>query len=189
MPPRALFFDMDGTLTEPMLDFPSIKTEMNIGDRPILEALAAMDETRRAECDRILYRHEKHAAEASTLNRGCRELLAMLDERRLARAVITRNSRMSLTTVLGRHGLHFDILLSRDDARAKPDPHALLLACQQLNVLPQEVWMIGDGRYDIEAGNAAGIATVWISNGRARHFPAEPSIVVRDLIELRSLLS
>ena len=40
--PRAVLFDMDGTLTEPMLDFPRIKAEMGIGDRPILEALAEM---------------------------------------------------------------------------------------------------------------------------------------------------
>ena len=38
--PRALLFDMDGTLTEPMLDFARIKSEMGIGDQAILEAMA-----------------------------------------------------------------------------------------------------------------------------------------------------
>jgi len=45
--PRAVLFDMDGTLTRPMLDFPRIKAEMGIGTRPILEALAEMDEAAR----------------------------------------------------------------------------------------------------------------------------------------------
>jgi len=45
--PRAILFDMDGTLTEPLLDFPRIKAEMGIGQRPILEALAEMDEQSR----------------------------------------------------------------------------------------------------------------------------------------------
>src|SRR5258706_313311 len=40
--PKALLFDMDGTLTRPMLDFPRIKAEMGIGSKPILEALAEM---------------------------------------------------------------------------------------------------------------------------------------------------
>jgi FMN phosphatase YigB (HAD superfamily) len=48
--------------------------------------------------------------------------------------------------------------------------------------------MIGDGRYDIEAGIAAGVRTVWISHGRERFFEAEPWRNVRDLMELRALL-
>ena len=43
--PRAVLFDMDGTLTEPMLDFPRSKAEMGIGQRPILEALAEVHPT------------------------------------------------------------------------------------------------------------------------------------------------
>ena len=35
--PRAMLFDMDGTLTRPLLDFPRIKAEMGIGERPILD--------------------------------------------------------------------------------------------------------------------------------------------------------
>ena len=44
--PRALLFDMDGTITEQMLDFPAIKREMGIGDVPILETLAKMERER-----------------------------------------------------------------------------------------------------------------------------------------------
>ncbi len=44
---EAFLFDMDGTLTEPLLDFPRIKAEMGIGNRPILEALAEMDDSAR----------------------------------------------------------------------------------------------------------------------------------------------
>src|SRR6476660_3207252 len=66
--PRAILFDMDGTLTEPMLDFPRIKAEMGIGDRPILEALAEMDGERRAAAEAVLHRHEELAAAESKLN-------------------------------------------------------------------------------------------------------------------------
>ena len=33
--PAAILFDLDGTLTEPLLDFPRIHREMGIGDRGI----------------------------------------------------------------------------------------------------------------------------------------------------------
>ena len=91
--------------------------------------------------------------------------------------------------MLQRHDLRFDYLISREDAEPKPSPQSLLLSCRQLRVEPADVWMIGDGRYDIEAGNAAGIATVWLSGGRERPFAAEPTKVISDLHELRLLLS
>src|SRR4051794_16087261 len=38
--PRGILFDMDGTLTEPMLDFALIRADMGLSrDRAILEAL------------------------------------------------------------------------------------------------------------------------------------------------------
>src|SRR6478672_3520129 len=86
--PRAILFDMDGTLTEPMLDFPRIKAEMGIGARPILEALAEMSPEARAPAEAVLLRHEDHAAGNSTLNPGCRELLHHLREMSIATALI-----------------------------------------------------------------------------------------------------
>ncbi len=41
--PRAMLFDMDGTLTAPFLDFDRIKSEMGIGNQPILEAIAKLE--------------------------------------------------------------------------------------------------------------------------------------------------
>jgi HAD superfamily hydrolase (TIGR01509 family) len=186
--PRAILFDMDGTLTAPMLDFPRIKAEMGIGSRPILEALAEMSPEARRVAEEILHRHEEQAAADSTLNAGCVELLDWLAARHIHVALITRNSLSSVRTVLQRHRLSIDVLITRDDGRFKPDPHPLHLACQRLNMPAANVWMVGDGRYDVEAGVAAGIKTVWVSHDRERDFPAEPWRVVRDLIELTAML-
>ena len=187
-PPRAVLFDMDGTLTRPMLDFPRIKAEMGIGVRPILEALAEMDDVARRAAEAVLLRHEEEAAAGSTLNDGCRDVLDWLTERRIPTALITRNSRTSVLTVVERHGLRIDLTVAREDAPPKPDPRPLLLACERLGVTPAEAWMVGDGQYDVEAGAAAGIATVWVSHGRERTFQARPWRIVRDLCELQVLL-
>jgi HAD superfamily hydrolase (TIGR01509 family) len=186
--PAALLFDMDGTLTEPMLDFPRIKAELGIGSRPILEALAEMNDTDRRRAEVILHRHEDHAAAHSTLNPGCEELLRAVRDRRLATALITRNSRRSVETVLARHGLSFDVLVTREDVRHKPHPEPLYHACRLLKIPPADAWMIGDGQYDIEAGLAAGVPTVWISHGRERPFAAAPWRVVTDLPALTEIL-
>jgi HAD superfamily hydrolase (TIGR01509 family) len=188
LPPRAILFDMDGTLTEPMLDFPRIKAEMGIGPGPILEALAELEESRRSEAEAVLLRHEKMAAENSRLNFGCRELLARLAERSIATALVTRNSRLSAGTVMRRHGLEMTVVITREDGPFKPSPFPLELACRRLNLRCDEVWMVGDGQYDVEAAHAAGMRAVWISHARERAFEAQPWLTVANLPELVQLL-
>jgi HAD superfamily hydrolase (TIGR01509 family) len=186
--PRGLIFDMDGTLTEPLLDFPRIKADLGIGDRPILEAMAEMDDERRRAADRILHDHEDRAARNSTLNAGCKELLSWIETRGLRWSIVTRNSRHCAQIVLAQHQIEIETLVTRDDGLFKPHPAPLLLACERMEIAPAEAWMIGDGQYDVEAGVAAGIRTVWVSHGRERSFAAEPWKAVRDLPELLGLL-
>lgn len=190
VPPRpsAVLLDMDGTLTEPLLDFDAIKRDMGIGSAPILEAMRRMPPAERAAAEAVLYRHESGAAANSTLNAGCRELLDWLAEVRLPTALVTRNTRASVETVLARHGLAIDVCVTREDGRYKPDPAPLLLACDRLGVDPAGAWMVGDGNHDVEAGVAAGMFTVWVGHGADRPFDAEPSRTVRTLPELQALL-
>jgi HAD superfamily hydrolase (TIGR01549 family) len=185
----ALLLDMDGTLTRPMLDFPAIKAEMGIGNQPILEALAEMDVQRRELAQAILLRHEERAAAESVLNPGCHELLDWINQNQIPIALITRNSRRSVDVVMKRHDLFIDVLITRDDGMFKPDPAPLLVACQRLGADSTNAWMIGDGVYDVQAGLAAGMRTVWLSHGRKREFQAQPWLVVTDLHELLNVLA
>jgi HAD superfamily hydrolase (TIGR01509 family) len=189
--PRALLFDMDGTLTEPALDFPAIKAAMGIPlARPILEALAEMSSADRDAATTILHEYEDRAATESKLNRGCDRLIEWIVEKKFSTALITRNSRKSVARVLERHGLAFDALITRECANGKykPDPTPLLMACERLGVAPADAWMIGDSFHDVDAGVTAGIRTVWISHGQPRAFANEPWATVRDLPELLELL-
>jgi HAD superfamily hydrolase (TIGR01509 family) len=188
MRPSALLFDMDGTITQPMLDFPRIKAEMGIGPGPILEALAELDPAQREQATAVLHRHEEIAAAQSSLNSGCVELLQWIAEQRLPYALITRNSRRSVEVVLARHRLAIEVVITRDDGVFKPDPAPLRLACERLHADPNHAWMIGDGQHDIDAGIAAGMKTVWVSHNRPRSFPAEPWRIVAGLSDLLNVL-
>jgi HAD superfamily hydrolase (TIGR01549 family) len=187
MLPRAILFDMDGTLTRPLLDFDQIRRDMGING-PILEALANMPAEKRIDAEKILHEHEDRAAEASTLNPGCSELLEWLEQAGVKTAVVTRNTRRSVGTVFRRHGLNFEVCVTREDATYKPAPAPLYLACDRLKVASTDAWMVGDGYHDIEAGLAANVRTVWLSHGRTRDFAATPTVVVNDLTELFRLL-
>lgn len=187
--PKAILFDMDGTLTEERINWDHLRADLGVPPTgAILEAILAMSDAERARAEDILFHHENEAAMRSTLNEGCRELLTWLDTRGIGRALITRNTRKSVRTVFDLHGLHFDVAITREDGKFKPDPSPLFEACERLGVASADVWMVGDWKYDIEAANAANVHGVWISYGRERVFDAVPDTVVRDLESLRRLL-
>jgi HAD superfamily hydrolase (TIGR01509 family) len=164
-PIAGIIFDLDGTLVESALDFAAMRLEMGLPPgRPILEALALLPATKATRCRDILHRHEQAGAERATPVAGIPELLARIDARGLRRAVFTRNSRRATERALAR-GLHFDHIVTRDDGPVKPDPWAVLYLCRLWQAEPERVLVIGDYRFDIEAGRNAGARTLLYTRG------------------------
>lgn len=186
---------MDGTITEPLLDFPRIRADIGITPgRPILEALAEMNAADRAQAEAILLRHERDAAERATINAGCDEVMAELRRRGVPTAWITRNCRACVEIVLARHpSLRPDLTLSREDTLPKPHPEPVYAALRRLGVHrvggAAGAWMVGDGEHDVQAGNAAGVSTVWLSHGKPRKFAAEPVATIASMRDLLPLLT
>jgi len=160
-PISAVIFDLDGTITRPVLDFDGIRREIGV-EGLILESVAKLGEQARKRALGILERHEMIAAENSELNPGVRQLLRLIDAAGCTKALVTRNSRRSVHVVSSRHELSFDAIVTRDDAPAKPSPEPLQLACRQLGTTRAQVLWVGDSPLDREAGIAAGIRTVII---------------------------
>ena len=168
---RGLIFDLDGTLVDSALDFDKMRREMRLPEKqPMLEALATLPEPRRNECWAILERHEREGAERATLMPGVTELMASLENRGIRRAVFTRNGREPTLRTLHRLNLYFDTIMAREDAPAKPDPTGIWKICELWGLRPEEVAMVGDYLFDIEAGRRAGVRTVCYA---ARRLPAE----------------
>lgn len=166
MPLRAMLFDLDGTITKPLLDFPAIKRDIGLpADSFILEAMEAMTPADRRRAMDIVERHERQAAAKSELNDGAKQLLDELARRGIATGVITRNSGESLETVLRLHGLSFAVAVTRDQAEPKPSPAGIRLALKQLGAAAEEAVYVGDHAIDVKAGRAAGTRTIWITNG------------------------
>ena len=187
--PKAVLFDMDGTLTMPTFDFPAIRRLMGLPENaPILEGISLMAPDRRREAEEILHRIEDEVAATAPLADRCNEVLGYLHGRGSRVALITRNRRESVETFLRRHPLPIEVRITREDGPHKPDPYPLLLACRRLEVKPEDCWMVGDGQFDVEAGINAGMRSIWLSWDRERTFAAEPWRTVRDLVELHDLM-
>jgi HAD superfamily hydrolase (TIGR01509 family) len=187
--PRAVIFDLDGTLTEPLLDLDAMRAEIGLPPGPILEQLAHLDAPTRARADEILRRHEREAISCATLADGCAELLAHLQARAVPAAILTRNVREVVDTFTRMFGFTFAAVYTREDGPHKPSPAGVFALCQQMGVPPAETLVVGDYKFDILAGRAAGCPTALVLGA---HKPTleelpewgPPDVVVTSLREL-----
>jgi HAD superfamily hydrolase (TIGR01509 family) len=190
---KGVLFDFDGTLTLPgALDFPAIRREMNCPpDIPILEWLETVPAERKPPLMKILEWAEEKAAEESLPNVGAEECLLTLRDRGVLLGIITRNSLPSVRVALERFEtvrfLDFSTVITRDDSLPKPHPDGVHKACERMGLAASELMVVGDFRFDVIAGKAAGACTVLLTNGRRSVMAAgdpEPDFTVARLEEI-----
>jgi HAD superfamily hydrolase (TIGR01549 family) len=184
---RCVIFDLDNTIVDSDLDFAAIRAEIGT-DEPILEYRAAAGEAEKRRVDEILDRHESRAAKTCALCDGAVEMLSFLRTRGIRTALLTRNSRQSVNTVLARHRLQFDFIVSREDSAPKPSPQPIFLICERFGVRPGEALMVGDYLYDIQTGQAAGARTILVQGPHRHKFVAQPDHEVASLHEARAII-
>jgi HAD superfamily hydrolase (TIGR01509 family) len=193
---RAILFDFDGTLTRPeALDFGHLRAVTGCPPGlPILEYLATLtDPVAHAQARQRLDEAELAAARHSHPNPGAVELLAWCRRRGLALGILTRNTRAAVDLALANFPAgtadHFAIIVARDhDLPPKPDPAGVHHACEVLRVAPRELLVVGDFRFDIEAGQRAGAWTAYLTNGDAAPpLAVPPDFVIHRLAELPEL--
>src|SRR3970040_1477443 len=114
---RGIIFDMDGPLTKPNVDFAAIEREIGQKVGFIIDYAERSSPEERARALEILERHEAKAAIESELNEGVLEMLEFVSKKKLKKALLTRNYRKSVDTVLRKHNLHvhFAFIVSRED--------------------------------------------------------------------------
>ena len=189
---RHWVFDMDGTLTIAVHDFPAIKRALDIPpDDDILHHLAALPADEAAGKRAWLLEHERELAYAATAAAGARELLHALRERGCRLGVLTRNAHELALVTLQAVGMgdYFasDDILGRDEAPPKPDPGGLLHLADRWSVAPSELVMVGDYRFDLECAKAAGARSVLV-NLPENLWPELTDLHARDCLQLRDML-
>ena len=190
--PRAVIFDLDGTLTEPVLDFDAIRAEIGLPEGvPILEHLDVLDVAGRARAEAVMLRHERAAIAQATLSDGCADLLGHLRDREIPISILTRNVREVVETFARMFTFEFHAVYTREDGPPKPSPAGALALCRAMGVAPAHTLAVGDYKYDVMAGRDAGCRTVLVNReAMAEEELVEwgsPDLVVRSLRELLPL--
>lgn len=193
---RGVLFDFDDTLTAAgKLDYAQIRAE--IGCPPgesILDFLAALtDPDHRRKMSAVLDSFEMAAAAGAVPAEGAEELIRWLGEAGLKRGIFTRNSRNAVDRAFENFNTiskdDFDVIITRDDdIPVKPLPDGVLHVASRFNIPPQNMLVVGDYIYDIEAGRAAGAVTVFLRSRRLGEFtPPESDYSIGKLLEIRDI--
>ena len=163
---KAVIFDLDGTLTEPFLDFDAIRQEMGLAkdSGPVLEAMESMEPAERKLAEQILHSHELRAVKESKLNPGAKKTLETLRDMGIFIGVLTRNRRVNAEAVARKHNLEFDGIVDREDGPAKPDAFGVLQLCRQFGVSSGETLVVGDYLFDLLCAKSAGAVAVLLAN-------------------------
>lgn len=178
---KGVLFDFDGTLTHPgALDFSAIKHALGCpADQPILEYLETRPSARRAALMRILEKEEEQAALASRPNKDAEKCLSALKGKGIPIGILTRNSLNSVKKALQQfEGItinDFAAVVTRDFSPPKPHPDGVQKAATQMGLLTSELLVVGDFRFDVMAGKAAGAKTALLTNGgKSVMIPGDP---------------
>ncbi|NBF09411.1 HAD family hydrolase [Pseudomonas sp. Fl4BN1] len=186
-------FDMDGTLTIAVHDFAAIRQALSIPpEEDILTHLAALPAAESAAKHAWLLQHERELALGSRPAPGAVELVRDLAARGYRLGILTRNARELAHVTLEAIGLadcfaEADVL-GRDEAPPKPHPGGLLKLAQAWDVAPERMVMVGDYRFDLDCGRAAGTRTVLV-NLPDNPWPELTDWHAQDCAQLRGLLS
>ena len=186
-------FDMDGTLTVAVHDFAAIRRALDIpAQDDILTHLNGLPAHEAQAKHAWLLEHERELALASTPAPGAVELVRELAARGCRLGVLTRNARELAHITLEAIGLAPFFapqdVLGRDNAAHKPDPDGLLQLARAWEVEPSQMVMVGDYRFDLDCGRAAGSKTVLV-NVPENPWPELTDWHARDCFELRQLIA
>jgi HAD superfamily hydrolase (TIGR01549 family) len=163
---NGVIFDMDGTITVPYIDWKSLRER--IGAEPgntILEYIESLPAERSAWANDQLLQAELEAASQADANDGIVSMVDELRSRGIKLAVVTNNHREAMELVFDRYGLQFEVALSRDDGEIKPSGYLIEKALQGLGVAAAAAVVVGDGRYDVEASDRAGVRCIYLTHG------------------------
>ena len=165
---RHWVFDMDGTLTVAAHDFQRIKRELAIPlQDDILTHLAGLPAAEAAAKHAWLLAHERALAAASQPAPGAVALVHALRDAGCRLGILTRNVHGLAQITLQAIGLGDvfaeDDIIGRDEADPKPSPAGLHYFLRRWQVDPTQVVMVGDYRFDLECGRAAGTRTLLVN--------------------------
>lgn len=183
---NTILFDLDGTLVDTA---PDLGYALNLqlhrhGKAPLSDAairpfashgsrglmglgfgIKPQDDSFIQMRDEYLALYDTVFTRSPVLLPGIADLLQAIETRGLKWGIVTNKPRRFTIGLIESMRLNLEnraacIVCGDDAPQPKPSPATLLLACEQVGVIPQNCMYVGDAERDVQAGRAAGMKTV-----------------------------
>lgn len=180
--PKAILFDLDGTLVDTAPDFfgvvnslrqeagklpladDTIREQVSNGGVALSKLTWEIDDNHPRLMDfrqQLLDRYEQTVGSLSGLFAGFGDILTTFGQRGIRWGIVTNKPRLYTELLLQRLAIDTDALVCPEDVvHRKPAPDSLLKAAGLLGVHADECWYVGDHIRDIEAARAAGMLSI-----------------------------
>lgn len=181
----GVIFDLDNTLVSSSLNFDSIKAELGCAsDIDLLDFVEALPENQKIDANKLLVEYETIDALNAKKLVGTDELLALLSERDIPCAIVTRNCYQAALLKIQQNNINIPTLLTREDHKAKPAPDALLNIADSWAKPPENLLYVGDYLYDLQAAQNANTMSCLVTYGETISYAHLADIEVNDLTDL-----
>jgi len=211
--PKAFIFDLDGTLVDALPDIQAnanralkqcgydfqmtlAETQPHVGGGAQKLASNVLGKSMDDPATMKLYHafadiYEKHPADFGKPFPGVMDVLNTLRDRGIPISCVTAKPAKARVKVLDAMDLtpYLTLALSPEDGFAKkPAPDMLIECCRAMGVDPSETVMVGDTRFDVEAGFNANCHSVAFAEHGYQDVPEEYADRVVSLVDFRDLL-
>ncbi|HCY61929.1 MAG TPA: phosphoglycolate phosphatase [Oxalobacteraceae bacterium] len=213
--PRAVLFDLDGTLADTAPDlaaavnlmrsarglaavpYEQLRPVASAGARGLLGAAFGISpDAPEFAAMRVEFLDNYAAAIAihTSLFDGIRDMLDGLEQAGLQWGIVTNKPARFTDALVPLIGLGDAACVISGDTtpHAKPHPQPLLEAAGRIGLASEACWYVGDDLRDIQAGRAAGMATIgagWGYCGNVDPLTWEADVLVESPLQLLALLN
>lgn len=213
--PLAILFDLDGTLVDsapdlaaavnlmrqqrglPLTPYEQLRKVASAGARGLIGAAFGTrpdDPDYEALRKEFLANYVKDIATRSQLFPKIRELLTALETQQIQWGIVTNKVEKLTHLFVPKIGLDQAgcIVCGDTTPHAKPHPAPLLEAARRLRIAPKKCWYVGDDLRDIQAGQAAGMATIaaaWGYCGNSHPTSWQADTIMNDPLQILTLLN
>jgi HAD superfamily hydrolase (TIGR01549 family) len=209
MKPKAIFFDVDGTIIP--LDV-VVKTfqscckhfkvriltkkeilEKSIGYRLFEVVPKLLPEVDYKEFKDYFEKTQiKNFKKFSNILPFVKTTFNFINKKRIKIGIVTTKSRVEALAILNDYKLPYNVLVSGSDVKKrKPDPEPVLKACENLNLNPKDCLFVGDHPFDMIAAKSAGCFAVGTLTGwgnKKNLKSAGADDIIKNLSSLKKLI-
>ena len=216
--PKAIIFDLDGTLINSAIPFKKMKSRIiryleDAGVTPGLlnDEMLNFEITSKAvddlkgkgfpphyieralnEMSNIMNEVELESSDDASLIPRVPETLEALKKRGLKIGLMTRSCREYAERILEKFGIrkYFDVIIARDEVEdPKPSPSHAIKLLELLNVPAEETLFVGDHWSDAECAKRAGLKFIYFRREENKPHREEPNILkIRNIKEILRII-